>query len=97
MKRTVLVFGTLLAMVFFFGQTVSSTGGVYAQSQARVQSQTGDCENDCDGEPDQERLQDGSCKTVVTIAADCDGTQIQDQNHDKDGGNDGIQTRTGRA
>ena len=105
MRRTVLVLGMLLAATFFFGETLSSSDGLFAQPQARVQARSGDCDSDCDGTPDQLRLKDGSCQETISLDTECDGTQDQlqihdqtnDYQHSKDGGDDGTQTRTGRA
>ena len=105
MRQSVLVLGVLLAAAFFFGETLSSDTGLFAESQARVQARSGDCDKDCDGTPDkdriQERLQDGSCQTAVLLEGDSDCTQDQKHDqvklHDMNGSDDGTQMRKGRA
>ncbi len=101
MKRVVLVVGLLLVVGTLFAAGRAETPGIAKQAQTKAQ--TGECDSDCDGEPDQvrlrDRLQDGSCRDDLTVTAseagaeNADRDRLRTQDGDHDGEPDLIQTK----
>lgn len=99
MKRVVLVIGLLIVAGTVFAGGRPELSGVAKQAQTKAQ--TGECDNDCDGVPDQirlkERLKDGSCQDDLGVASVCQDPEKPDQDRvrarDHDGVPDGDRTK----